>query len=253
MKLQHKFFLCIFIYFQLSAQQTNHATNTPQPTTINITLHTANRSELHQTNDLNQQGHQVAGQTTYTTTQLNDNLQSLYKQFYDFLKDQTQNVHSDSMSALSWIQHHKIQATGISIALAYSCILAQIYHANTIINNQNSWSAWQHGTSLENLLTTCQTKLESDLLFAIQTKYVHPLNPTDFIYSIVQSSISLKKEIEVVQNQVWRYEWINACKCLPLFFIYTHELDDVKEKLRKLLFIQHIFSSWCARYKIDKN
>ena len=131
--------------------------------------------------------------------------------------------------------------------------MAHIHKNYTIINDPSSWSNWHYGQSLQDLFATPQSVLESDLLFAIQTKYVHPINPTDFIYSIVQSSLSLKEEIKIVEQQIWYYQWLAKCQILPLFFLTTQELEDLKEQHRKLLFMQHIFASWCAHYKIDKN
>jgi hypothetical protein len=129
----------------------------------------------------------------------------------------------------------------------------KIHRTNLIFNDVNSWSNWQSGRSLDDLFAMSHQKLESDLLFEIQTRYVHPCNPTDFIYSIVQSSTSLNTELEILHEQISRYKWLETFQCMPLFFIHKNELEALQEKHRKLSFMKHIFASWCANYKINKN
>lgn len=251
MNLRLTIFTLVFGYLTMNAgQQTNIIPG--QPTTINITLNTANRADLNQINDCKQQASHTAIQKTDVATTVN-NSPCLHEQLYDFLQKQSVKAQGTSLEILNWIQNNKIKTAGISLVLAYSYVALQLYRGNMIINDPSSWSSWHHGRSLQDLFATEQSALESDLLFTIQTRYVHPTNPTDFIYSIVESSVSLKNEIQLVQNQIWRYEWLAKCQCLPLFFIDISELEMLKERHRKLLFMQHLFASWCARYKIDKN
>lgn len=246
------FCLLIMSYALSSAQQNSFATPTLPPTTINITLNTANRADLNQVNDLNQQANHQAIQKTDVATKVDSNF-DLHKKLYRFLEEQSKNASIASDDILAWIQNNKIKTGCATLVVVYGCIAAQIYRANATLNDPDSWSNWHHGATLEDLFATPQHQLESDLLFAIQTKYVHPVNPTDFIYSIVQSSQSLKEEIKIVQDQIWRYELIEQCSCLPLFFIQAQDVQDIKNRHRKLLFMQHLFASWCAHYKIEKN
>ncbi len=151
------------------------------------------------------------------------------------------------------MQNNSLKTTGVGLLFLYGCINYQIYQSNLIINNPQSWSNWHHGRSLEDLFATPQSALETDLLFAIQTKYVHPINPTDFIYSLMQSSIGLNKEMQIIQDQIWIYTWLQTCYCMPAFFTNPEELAVLQEKHRKLAFIKHLFASWCATYKIERN
>ena len=251
MNLRSALCMLIFTHCFLQSGQPNNLAQSPLPT-INITVHTANRADLNQINDLNQQANHAAIQKTDVATKVSSD-PGLQDQLYKFLQKQSDYAQGASLNVFNWVSNNKIKTGCLSIVLMYGCIALQIYRAHSIINDPSSWSNWHHGRSLEDLFATPQALLEADLLFAIQTKYVHPVNPTDFIYSIVQSSVSLKKEIEIVQNQIWRYEWIATCRCLPIFFIDLQEVEALKERNRKLLFIQHLFASWCAHYKIDKN
>ncbi len=244
------FGLMLISYALSSAEHNNSFHNTP-PTTINITLNTANRADLNQINDLTQNSYHQAIQKTRSFINTDDPY-NLYEKFSSFCKEQTDHARNSSISILSWLEHNKIKTGCAALLAMYAYVSIQIYHNNQIINDTNSWSNWNNHI-LEELLGKPQHLLESDLLFTIQSKYVHPTNPTDFIYSIVQSSISLKQEIQILQDQIWCYERIEQCKCLPLFFIQSQDVEILKNKYRKLLFIQHIFASWCGRYKIDKN
>ncbi|MDP3787937.1 MAG: hypothetical protein Q8Q60_01300 [Candidatus Chromulinivorax sp.] len=153
----------------------------------------------------------------------------------------------------SWIIGNKIAITAVGIIASYGYILHQIYRDNVIIFDSLAWSNWQDGKKLEQLFVMPQATLEADLLYLFQHRFIDIHNPTDFIYSLVQSAISLQHEIDVVSSQIVRYQWIVACKCSQLFFIKEGSLADLQEKHRKLLFIKHIFASWCATYKIEKN
>jgi hypothetical protein len=251
MKLQVIIVMLIVSFFQQLCASSNNAT-TGQIPTINITVHTANRADLNQTNDLNQHADHHATQKSHVTTKVTSD-SDLQRDLYDFLEKQAHAAHDRSLDVYSWMKNNIVKTGCMSIVFMYSCIAIQIYRTNTLINSPDSWSSWHQGRSLQDLFATPQSALESDLLFTIQTRYVHPVNPTDFIYSIVQSSLSLKNEIHLVENQIWRYEWLVKCKALQLFFIDAQDLEDLKERHRKLLFMQHLFASWCARYKIDKN
>ena len=164
------------------------------------------------------------------------------KKLYDFYQEQSKKLQEASINITTWAQANKLKTMGIVLLLSYSCIAYQIYRANLIINATQSWSNWHNGRNLEDLFATPQNKLEADLLFAIQTRYVHPVNPTDFIYSIVQSSNSLQEEINILEEQIMRYTWIKKAQCMPLFFIDEQELESLQDKKKKLAFLKYILS-----------
>ena len=249
----------ILVFFMIYSLTLHSQQNIPIPnngsTTVTINLNTANTAGLTQQNQLDQHANHHSTQKTNVTTDTNTELidPDFKKKLYDFYQEQSKNLQQASGNVSTWIKDHKLKTLGITLLLGYSCIAYQIYRSSAIIDNSQSWSNWHNGRSLEDLFTTPQNKLEADLLFAIQTRYVHPVNPTDFIYSIVQSSNSLQEEIKVLEEQIARYRWIKKASCMPLFFIDEQELESLQDKHKKLLFLKYILSSWCANYKIDKN
>jgi hypothetical protein len=118
---------------------------------------------------------------------------------------------------LSWIKNNTLQISCAALLAYYSYLLYQIYVAHQIIFNPSSWSNWQGDRSLEELFAVPQSKLEAELLYVFQNRHIDLHNPTDFIYSLVQSSLSLEREIYIVHQQITRYESIAAC-CFTLTY-----------------------------------
>jgi len=168
-------------------------------------------------------------------------------------QDKLEQTQKASMAGLEWINNNKIKTTGLSIFAIYSLIFYRIYQNDKINKNSESWIYWKKSQSLEDLLQEPADKLASDLLESIQAKYVHPTHPTDFIYSIVQASSAFDKEINCIQRQIAIYKYLESLRCLQLFFIKLEDKAMLEEQHRRLLYIKNIFSSWCARYKIEKN
>ncbi|MBV8661231.1 MAG: hypothetical protein JO129_03755 [Candidatus Dependentiae bacterium] len=248
MKFYSIFFISMISFYTIYSQQNKDQTTTP---TINLFINTANQAHLNQSNDFKQDAHHVSVQKTNVVTKEFD--ANLKEKFYEICLQQSKSAQKTSARIITWATNNKLKALGMNLLLLYCYLSYQIYQANLIINHPNSWSNWHNSRTLDDLFATSQTNLEADLLFAIQTRYVDPVNPTDFIYSLVQSSISLHNEIKILQEQITRYQWLENCKCLRFFCIDSKELLLLKEKHRKLSFIKHLFSSWCANYKIDKN
>lgn len=244
----HSIFFIFIISTYTICTQSNEKKH--MPSSVTISINSANQAHLNQQNDFNQQANHLAMQKTQITTQQEPNFG---QKLYDFYKQQLQKSQQVSTSTITWINNNKIKTISAGLLITYSYIFYQIYQANLIINSPDSWSNWHNNRSLEDLFAIPQNKLESDLLFSIQTRYVHPVNPTDFIYSIVQSSISFNKEMQVLEDQILRYQRLKQCQSLPFFFIDAQELALLQDKHKKLSFIKHIFTSWCATYKIDKN
>ena len=244
----------IFLYFASSCNLDASRNQEEFTGSGGLTIIVNNGSESNGTQHAYQNADHLSSQSTgVRTSAINGTEPNLSKKLYDFYEHQLKNAQDMSNGITGWIGNNKLATTGIGLLCGYSYIFYQIYRANLIINNPNSWSNWHNGRTLEDLFATPQSSLESDLLFAIQTRYVHPANPTDFIYSLVQSSNSLNFEMSILQNQISRYKWLETCCCMPLFFINTQEFAILQERHRKLSFIKHLFASWCAAYKIERN
>ena len=243
MKLRSMFFMIFIISHSLLTKEQ------PQflPPAISLTFNTQSQSNLTQDNALKQQTSQTKDM------QNSDHIAGLAKQLQEFYEQQRQYYQQSEYSWIDWLQNHKLITIGISISMLYGYIGWQRYQTHLIIKNPASWSCWRQDQSIEDLCTVSQKQLQADLLCTMQNRYVHPINQTDCIYSLTESSISLNKEIETIQQQITLYTWLDRCKCLHLFFMSLQDLEILQEKYRKLCFMKHIFASWCAQYKIDKN
>lgn len=232
------YFLLLFHSCQLYAQSPEIPSN--------IHIHINNNSQFQQDNKVDQKSN-TSSQQTLSNNQDNNNINTVYEKIEDSLK----TLQTQSLVYKSWVYDHAYITAGITAAVVYSYLLYQIYQADSIIKNNNSWSYLYNNYSLEQLCALPEKSLESDLLFNIQVKYVDPINPTNFIYSLVQASNSLHKEIKLLEKQIQQYQWLERLYCMSLFFIDQKILHSTEEKYKKLCFIKHVFDTWCAKYKID--
>jgi len=217
------------------------------PPLVEVIFAPTNNSSSTLTNSVKQNSRQTYSATTSVQSDAHE------KNFLDFLHEQYKISIDHGQSMFIWIQNNKIKATIYTLLLFYSAIMCRIYDNNLIINDDNAWSRWQSSRSLEDLCATPHNILESELLFVIQTTYTHPTNPTDFVYPLVQASTALSKEINTLQEQIKLYRLVDTCHSLQLFFLNHQSIIELEEKYRKLIFIKHIFSSWSANYRIEKN
>ena len=175
------------------------------------------------------------------------------KMLSDALYDQGTACKGLAADCLTWVNNNKIQATCITLLAMYSCVACQTYRLNRIINDESSWMNWKSCKSIDDFLAISQKELERELVHAIQARYVHPVNPTDFIYSMVQFSTAIHNEIDVMEQQIMLYQLIEMSCTSKIFFIDATDLARLQDKFRKLNFIKHIFISWCADYKIEQS
>jgi len=177
---------------------------------------------------------------------------NLNKMIFDTLQDQQKKWQGSLTDILTWIHNNKIKSICIGGVSMYSYILYQIHRSNQIINDQSSWVNWKNFMTIDDLFVIAEKELERELIHAIQSRYVHPVNPTDSIYSMVQFSKTIQQEIELLHQQITLYQWIETIHASKLFFIDIADLIKLHDKYKKLNFIKHIFISWCATCKIEK-
>jgi len=201
-------------------------------------------------NGMSQTQGQAASATSLTSVEF---LTNLSLSMCDFLHDQQKKVCEKSETVLAWVDNHRYLVGATAAVSLYAYIFYKMYQVNQIIYSEKSWSNWQSNKSLESLLLAPRQQLEAELLFEFQSRYIHPTCPTDFIYSIVQSSNSLQAEIDCVAEQINLYEWILVSYVSHAFFVDEHDLANLRDKYKKLLFMQNVFMSWCAHYKIEHN
>jgi len=175
-----------------------------------------------------------------------DFLQNLYH-------EPLQKSHESIVSVWEYITHNKIKCSCAAIIALYAYTAYYIYTTEQQANNSSAWCNWQNHTSIETFLTLPTKETGRQLLHEIQSRYADPENPTNFIYSLVQFIKILEEEIEQLKNLKDLYLWIEFTGCSRLFLIDAKSIATIQEKLHKTLFIKHIFATWYANYKIDKN
>lgn len=151
------------------------------------------------------------------------------------------------------IEKNKFAIGFVGIIFCYSYISYQIYTRNKIIEDPLAWANWHNDKKIQELLALPAAQLQAELLYDFQHRYIDPADPMNFMYSIAQSSAALEREIQLIKKQIFLYQSIIKSRCGQLFFINSQSIFLLEEKQRKLAFIKHIFSSWCAQSKIEKN
>lgn len=244
MKTQNLYFALIISSYTLFAAQEQEY---KQPLVVNVNVHTANQAHLDQRNDVHQRSHQ-----NYHNHDTKKVLSQTEQMMYDFFKHQYERGHKTSQTTLAWITDHKVQTSCLGLLGLYCCCMWKMYTSRKLLENPNSWYMWYSSKPLEALFATTQQVLQADLLFAVQTKYVYPENPTDFIYPLVQALQALQKEIAVIEEVIMLHQAITKCCATRLFLIENCDLENLEEQHKKLLFIKQILTAWCAQYKINK-
>ena len=245
MKLQHIFFIFICSFFScfVRSEDSQPSIVIPPGNPVHFTTNNYLQSEQGQSLKSDQKSDQKNGDQVQTNSQLASatatNLNSIHL-WVDLWERQQKSLLEQSNSFVGLIDDNKVIISCMSLFAGYGCIAYKIYVANQIINHPSAWSNWKQEKTLEDLFTIPQSKLEADLLYAFQSRYIDSENPTDFIFSLVRSSISLQNEIDTVRKQIIRYKWIAACRAYKLLFLSEDSLHILQEKYRKLTFMKHI-------------
>jgi len=180
----------------------------------------------------------------------NEQTQKAWNVFYD---DQQQVYQNIKTSIMNYIKNNKIQCSCITLSSIYAYISYQIYTNQKVAKDPASWSNWYNNYTIEELFSIPGEKIGNELLHEIQTRYADPDNPTNFIYSLVQFSKIIQTEIEALENQIKIYSWLQTAHCFQIFFVDADAITKIQTKIHKILFLKHIFATWYATYKIERN
>ena len=211
---------------------------------------TQNQAGLSQTSK--QEASQTAVQKTQVT-QITEITTKLIQTFHDWHQRKKEESSKYVASSIASIKNQKAKIACSATIACYCALWYQIHTTNAIVNHQQSWSNWKKHLSMEELLTSPQQTISSELVHAIQSLYIDPENPADFIFPLIQFSLNIEKEIEALKKQLKIYSWIQRLYCSKLFFINPSDLQDIEAKLTKLFFLQYIFATWTADYKIKQS
>jgi hypothetical protein len=214
-----------------------------------------------QTQGAQTQGAQTQGAQTQllsSENQLNAQLRIDYVSH--IIQETYQNLSAkcekSAQSFFAWVDENKLSLTcstaGVTLFSGYAYLQYRLFVAHQKLYHVHSWSSWKNNATVDEWLLMSQADLEKELLFAFQQRYIDPVNPTNALYSMIQSLKALDQEIAVAEYLVDSYEWILKCRVERLFGVTYEKYVDVQSRLRKLRFMKHIFVSWCAWYKIDQ-
>ena len=238
---------CIFaVDFYANQNQSSGGESINSPLPYVVEIYNEPIFKIRNANDCHQKSHSESNPIINVNSDMS-------KMLSDALHDQGTACKGFVVDCFTWVNNNKIQSACITLLAIYSFVACQTYRLNRIIHDESSWMNWKSCKSIDDFLAISQKELERELVHAIQARYVHPVNPTDFIYSMVQFSTAIENEIEVMEQQIMLYQLIETSCTSKIFFIDATDLAKLQDKFRKLNFIKHIFISWCADYKIEQS
>lgn len=217
----------------------------PQMPQFHISL-TQNQASDQATTQKNEQFQETSSNLIQTNQHSQINIQQT-------LSNQLDACKGIIASIITYVGNNKIKCSCAGLATLYSYIAYQIYSRDQIMNAPTSWANWHNGCTFEEFMSFPASSSGSDLLQEVQTRYADPDNPTNFIYSLVEFTKTLQGDIKNAEELVTIYSWLDKAQCAHLFFIDSSVIAAAQAKLHKLLFIKHIFATWYASYKIEKN
>ena len=181
------------------------------------------------------------------------NQSSMQESLQNILNNQIESCKDFATNIVAYMYKNKIKCACVGLTTIYAYISYLIYSKHQVIAAPLSWCNWHNGCTFEEFLTIPADKTGAELLHEIQSRYADPEDPTNFIYSLVQFTKALQNEIEKLEELMTIYTWLEKTKCSHLFFVDTITISTTQAKLHKLLFIKHVFATWYATYKIEKN
>lgn len=161
---------------------------------------------------------------------------------------------SEQLTALTeWIKTNKIKVILTSLTSGYALLALYLMRIYARMHDQTLWSRWRYEDSYEQLMSIPQKELARDLVFAIQQRYTTSAQFNDFIRPLVQFMRDIEKEKKMLKRYIETTKWIGRVRLQRIFPINDTKIELAKTLLQRLLFLEHIFISWAAEFKIQQN
>lgn len=152
-----------------------------------------------------------------------------------------------------WLKTNKYKLTGLGVLCCYFALIVYIARANHRINDYALWARWRIEDSFEQLASIPHKQLAQDLVFSIQRRYTNEKQFTDFIQPLSQFLHDVAQEKKLLKNYLTAGKWITRLRLQYILPINQKRIDLAKNLLQRLCFIEHVFLSWAAEFKIQQN
>jgi len=152
-----------------------------------------------------------------------------------------------------WIKTNKYKITAAGVCSCYVVLATYLIRASFRMHDEALWARWRIEDSYEQLMSTPQKQLAQDLVFAIQRRYTSEKQFTDFIQPLTTFLADLEQEKRLLKNYITAAKWITTTRLDYVLPINEKKIKLAKKLLRRLYFIEHVFLSWAAEFKIAQN
>lgn len=162
------------------------------------------------------------------------------------------NVNSITDTAYQYCSDNKYYIAALFMAGSYGYSFYKVRTIQGYVDNALTWSAWKKDVSFDALLTIPHDQLTRDLMMVIQTRYVSPQNPADFLTPLITFSKEITQELELVKSYHNYITWCTQFRLQKILPISDLLLTQLTERKQRVLYIHTLFQSWLAQYKLEQ-
>ena len=162
-------------------------------------------------------------------------------------------VQGQLLSLRSLIWRHKIKLTLSGALGLYLYLIYKMISINIFCCRENLWSSWKKGASLEELLAIPQKEVTNDLIRSIQSRHIQKKEPSNSMASFVFFIQVIDEEEKQLRSYVRFYGLVarlNMWKIFPPGVASLEKKQELNERLKRIVYIKNIFSTWLAKYKV---
>jgi hypothetical protein len=234
---------------QTNTQPPIHVTvnnNISQKQTDNAKHEITNTPTHIQTNQ--QQVTQANNQDVSQTT-----IASIRNEIKNSINERAQQIKDQLISLKEWSKENKYKLIIACACSAYAVLFAYLVRGNLRMQDEALWARWRIEDSFEQLASIPHKQLAQDLVFTIQRRYTTETQFTDFIRPLTQFLHDVGQEKKLLKNYLAAGRWIMRLRLDYILPINQKKMELAQKLLQRLCFIEHVFLSWAAEFKIQQN
>lgn len=182
---------------------------------------------------------------TQTTTATNNN------HVTQWCTNALSTLQSSSLLNKNWWHEKRFHLAIMIILGTYGWLYRQCQKINILLKSPTAWSSWKPMYTNTQLMIQPPEILQQELLHDIQGIYLQISEPTNFIIPLTQFIIMLDNELQQLNSFLSFVHIIapwNFYSLLPIDNTISHV---IQERIDRLTFIRHLFTTWAIQYKID--
>jgi hypothetical protein len=152
----------------------------------------------------------------------------------------------------AFLDAHKYKLLMASLAATYAAMYYQLLKDKHFIYKKDTWAAWKQNLSFDQLCELPSQELEKTLLHEIQIRYLDSQNPTNFISPLVSFVNSAQEEQHRIKRYLTYADWLKKFYLSKFFPLDQQTYLLAQDRLNRLAFVKHIFSSWAASFNMSQ-